>query len=52
MGKKRISVVSAWHYFRLIYRSVLFLLLLIGYISYRVELTAALMTSSEERPVR
>ena len=51
MGKKRISVVSAWHYFRLIYRSVLFLLLLIGYISYRVELTAALTTIYEHWPI-
>ena len=51
MDKRRISIVSTWHYFRLIYRSVLFLLLLIGYISYRVELTAALTTIYEHWPI-
>jgi hypothetical protein len=34
--RKRISVVSTLHYIRLAYRSVLFLLLLIGYIRFRV----------------
>ena len=33
--KRRISVVSAWHYCRLVYRSILFLLLLLGYLQYR-----------------
>ncbi len=49
MKKHKISVISAWHYFRLIYRSVLLLLLLIGYISYKVDLTAELMTIFERR---
>ena len=35
-SKKRISVVSTLHYIRLAYRSVLFLLLLIGYIRFRL----------------
>ena len=51
MSKKRISVISAWHYFRLVYRSVFFLLLLIGYITYRMDLAAALHTFFEHRPI-
>ena len=51
MKRPKISVVSAWHYFRLVYRSLLFLLLLIGYISYRVDLTSALKTIYERRPI-
>ena len=51
MDKKKISVVSAWHYFRLVYRSLFFLLLLIGYITYRMDLTAALHTFFEHRPI-
>ena len=35
-GKKRITVVSALHYFRLVYRSVLFVLLLIVYVRFRL----------------
>ena len=30
MGKRKISIVSTWHYFRLVYRSLLFLLLMVG----------------------
>ena len=36
MRKKRITVVSALHYFRLFYRSVLLLLLLVWYIRFRL----------------
>ncbi len=32
---KKLTIVSTWHYIRLVYRSCLFLLLLISYISYR-----------------
>ena len=34
--KSKLTVVSAFHYFRLTYRSALFILLLIRYISYRI----------------
>ncbi len=51
MKAKRISIVSAWHYFRLVYRSLLFVILMIAYISYRVDLTAALATIYERRSV-
>ena len=51
MKKRKISIVSAWHYFRLVYRSLLFIVLLIAYISYRIDLTAALKTIFEHRPV-
>ncbi len=44
--KRRLTVVSTWHYARLAYRSLLFLTLLISYLSYRIrsgqEMTAAL----------
>ncbi len=33
--RRKLSVVSTWHYVRLIYRSVLFVLLLISYIRFR-----------------
>ena len=51
MKQRKISVISAIHYFRLVYRSVLFLLLLISYISYRVRLGEAFPTRLEGRPV-
>ena len=35
-SRKKISIVSTLHYIRLVYRSVLFVLLLISYIRYRV----------------
>ena len=51
MDKRKISIVSTWHYFRLVYRSLLFLMLMVGYISYKVDLAAALTTIYERRPV-
>ncbi len=36
-GKIRISTISMLHYVRLAYRSVLFILLLISYIRFRIE---------------
>lgn len=36
MRKKKLTIVSILHYVRLVYRSVLFLLLLIDYISFRL----------------
>ena len=47
---KKISVISLIHYFRLVYRSVLFLLLLIDYISFRVHAQSAILTQLDERP--
>ena len=35
MGSKKLTPVGVWHYVRLVYRSVLFLLLLYAYIRYR-----------------
>ena len=49
-SKKRISVVSAVHYVRLAYRSVLFVLLLIGYIRYRLFSEAPILESAERLP--
>ena len=48
--KRRISVVSAWHYFRLVYRSILFLLLLVGYLQYRLRDGLDVTSRLESRP--
>ena len=50
MKKRKISVVSAWHYVRRIYRSVLFVLLMIGYILYRVRYREELTSRLERMP--
>lgn len=52
MQKKRrkISIVSTWHYVRLIYRSVLFVLLLISYIRFRLYSEASIIESVEKMP--
>ena len=34
--KRKISIVSSWHYFRLVYRSLLFLTAVVFYIAYRI----------------
>ena len=47
---KKLTAVSLFHYFRLIYRSVLFVLLLIAYISLRVQGRTDLMTQVDQRP--
>ena len=49
-SKKRISVVSTVHYVRLVYRSVLFILLLIGYIRYRLFSADPILESAERIP--
>ena len=53
MKQKRIklSVISTMHYFRLFYRSVLFVLLLYGYISYRIYAGDPLTARLEQNPV-
>ena len=53
MGGKKIplTVVSALHYVRLVYRSVLFVLILIYYISFRMKTGEPIMDRLEERPV-
>ena len=52
MGKrKKISVVSTLHYIRLVYRSALFVLLLISYIRFRVFNEAPVIERVEGMPV-
>ena len=51
MKKRKISAVSALHYLRLIYRSVLFLLLLLYYILCRVRGGEDILNIVENRPV-
>ncbi len=51
MGRKKISTVSAVHYVRLVYRTVLFVLLLISYIRFRLFSEATFIDSGEKLPV-
>ena len=48
---KKISIVSTLHYVRLVYRSVLFILLLIGYIRYRIYNADSILDNVEKYPV-
>lgn len=47
----KLSIISTMHYVRLVYRSILFILLLIKYIDYRIHLENELMSRLEEQPV-
>lgn len=49
--RRRLSAVSTVHYFRLFYRSALFIVLIIQYISYRMHYGADFLERLERRPV-
>ena len=49
--KRKITVVSGMHYTRLVYRSVLFLLLAVDYMIYRFHQGVSLTERLEQRPV-
>ena len=49
--KRRLTVVSIMHYVRLVYRSVLFLLLVIQYILFRLDRQVSLTALMEQRPL-
>ena len=49
--KRRITVVSALHYVRLVYRAALFVLLLISYIQFRLHNGDAIIDRLEKMPV-
>ena len=49
--KTRLTAVTAFHYFRLVYRSVLLILLLIRYVIYRIYNGSAVLDLLEKRPV-
>ena len=51
MNKRKLTPVSIQHYVRLFYRSVLFVLLLISYILYRVQKGEEITSQLESRPV-
>ena len=51
MSKKRISVVSTVHYVRLVYRSVLFILLLISYIRSLIYSDTTFVETVEQIPI-
>lgn len=53
MSKKRrkLTSVGIWHYTRLVYRSLIFVVLLIGYIRYRTRYGESLLTGLEKMPV-
>ena len=50
-GKRKLSVVSTLHYVRLVYRSILFILLLITYIRFRLYSGKTVTESVEWHPV-
>ena len=54
-GKKsiprRLTVVSTLHYVRLVYRSVLFLLLALQYVRFRLDRQVSLTVLMEQRPL-
>ena len=49
--RRRLTAVSAMHYVRLIYRSVLFLLLALQYIRFRLDRQVSLTALMEQRPL-
>ena len=49
-SKRKISTVSALHYLQLVYRSALFILLLIAYIRFRLFREATVLESVERLP--
>ncbi len=49
-ARPRLTVVSALHYVRLVYRSLLFVFLLIGYIRYRLDHGEAVLARLERWP--
>lgn len=51
MKRPKLSVVSLWHYIRLTYRSLLFILLAAEYIPYRLHGAEAFTSSLEQWPV-
>ncbi len=51
MKKPKLTTVSMFHYFRLIYRSVFFLLLLNGYLKYRIKSGKQITELLEQKPI-
>ena len=49
--ESRLTAVSGFHYFRLVYRSVLLILLLIRYVIYRIYDGSAVLAFLERRPL-
>ena len=49
-NRKRISVVSTLHYIRLVYRTALFLMLLVSYIRYRISSAEPILERVERIP--
>ena len=49
-SEKKLTAVSTFHYFRLACRSILFILLLIAYLSFRIHGGTDLMTEASRRP--
>lgn len=50
-GKRKLTLVSLLHYVRLVYRSILFIVLLIVYIEYRTRTGGSITAEMEKRPV-
>lgn len=49
--KRKLSAISTLHYIRLVYRSILFVLLLFSYISFRLEKSGTVTSQLEKRPI-
>ena len=49
-SRKKISVVSTLHYIRLVYRTALFLMLLVSYIRYRISSADPILDRVERIP--
>ena len=50
MKKRKFTKVSTVHYIRLVYRSVLFILILIAYIRFRITHGSEILTQLEDMP--
>ena len=48
---RKLTAVGIWHYFRLVYRSALFLVLLVMYLSFRIHRSADLTYQLEKQPL-
>ena len=51
MSNKKISIVSAVHYVRLVYRSILFIILLISYIHFSLFSDSSIIETAEKIPI-
>ncbi len=51
MSGRKLSAVSTWHYVRLVYRSLLLALLIVGYVGFRIQSGDQISSWVEQRPL-